>query len=203
MEKGKGIQNTLIIVLAIVIIAMSVGYALSDIELSINTTGKFREIKWSVIWDESTYTEESTDPKAITTTMTDRVSTSFNEDSTVLTTSVRLDNPGEFYEFTINAKNDGDIDALCNSITITGTSDKFVSYTVIYNDEPYTASATAYETTYELDAGESVPVTVRVEYVLPDDEEDLPVGTETIGDYKYQNVELSAAFNYVQNDNND
>jgi len=136
-RKSKNKKLTLILVLVLLI---SVGYAALASNLKINGSSKVNAAKWNVYWDNIQITEGSVpadnDHKA---RITDNAKTQVEF-------SVELSEPGDFYEFTVDAVNNGTIDAMIeengivdgvysdSNYTQTATLPDAVSYTVTYAD---------------------------------------------------------------------
>lgn len=182
MKKENGLQNIVIVMLAVAIVAMSVGFALYSQTLNINGTATFKASKWDVHFNTGTFAETST-IKASNKTVAD----------TVITYEVTLEKPGDTYSFDVDVKNFGTIDAILRKITLAGLTAeeaKYVTYTVNYNGQDYTATA---DTNVELPHGQSHKVTVTVSYVLPTSAADLP--TED-----HIKTNLTVALDYVDKD---
>lgn len=180
MRKENSVQNIVIVVLAITVLVMTVGYAAFAQTLTISSsTATFKKAKWDVHFDTTTYSQTSTIQ-----------ATSHTESDTSVSFTVTLNKPGDVYTFTINAKNFGTIDAVMKKITMTELStaeSKYISYKINYNGTDYTA--TTDNLTHALAANASHTVTVTVKYELPDDPADLPTEQD-------HTVTLTAAFDY-------
>ena len=164
MRRENYIQNVIIALLAITVLAMSIGYAAYTQQLNVNGTATFSKAKWDVHFDTSTFTETST-IKATTKDV----------GNTAITYAVTLPKPGSEYSFTVNAKNFGTIDANMTKITLSGLTEaqsKYITYTVNYNGTDY--SATTDGLSIPLAAEASHALTVTVAYVLPTAATDLP-----------------------------
>ena len=181
MRHERSFQNIIIVVLAVAVLAMSIGFAAYEQNLSITGTATFTASKWDVHFDTATFKENS-EIKA----------TSKEVGNTAITYSVTLPAPGSSYSFEVDVKNFGTIDATLKKITMTGLTDaqkKYITYTVNYANTDYT------ETTDNLNIGlaasshETAKVTVTVSYVKPAAAADLP-STD-------QEVTLTASFDYV------
>lgn len=107
MERSNKFQNILIICLLVAVVAMSVGFATYTTVLNITGTATFSAAKWDIHFENYT---------AGTGSQTN-TGTGLNATSDTLTFAVALD-PGEFYDFTIDAVNDGTFDAKLQSVTI-------------------------------------------------------------------------------------
>lgn len=166
-RKEKGV----IILLILVAILMTVGFANFAENLNIKGNITVKSSKWSVHYDDTTYTESTgsvaASPKTITNTGYEFTAT--------------LNKPGEFYEATIKVVNDGTFGATLTGITMSTLSEeqqKYLTYTVTYDGTEYTASATGLNVA--LDSGKDATVKVKVAYIQPENSADLPESTETI-----------------------
>ena len=181
MRKEKSLQNIIIVVLAIAVLTMSVGFAVYEQNLSITGTATFTAAKWDVHFDTSTFNETST------------IEASSKEvGNTAITYSVTLPSPGSTYSFTVNIKNFGTIDAALKKITMTGLTaaqSEYITYTVNYAGQDYTQTTDNLNIGLAASTHATATVTVTVSYVKPDDASDLP-STD-------QQVTLTAAFDYV------
>ncbi len=182
MRKEKSIQNVTIIVLAVGILVMSVGFALYSSQLTINGTATFKKSLWNVEFDTGSYSETSN--STITVDQTD--SDVFQFGQTSLVYDVTLPAPGSVYEFTVDVYNGGTIDANLAGITlsksvVSGSVGAYVSYSVEYtytdsNDVEHTSTYTQTTTglSLPLAADSSATVKVTVAYVAPSDPAALP-----------------------------
>lgn len=182
MEKKISYSGLVVVVLAVAVLVMSVGFAVFSTNLSINGTAQVSSSSWQVEFDESSYEETvgsvspTSDPTINTTSMTYQVT---------------LAKPTDFYEFTIDVKNLGTFNAQLKSITMTDISEhaNYLKYTVTYNGTQYTQTTS--NLSIPLEAGTGVEeVKVRVEYVQPSDASQLPSEAKT--------VTLSASLDYEQ-----
>lgn len=188
MERQKNTQSIVIGVLAVAVLMMSVGFAATAYTQTLNINGSdatVKAAKWSVHFDDTSYTE-TTGAKAV-------AATSHTLNTTSLTYAVTLTKPGDFYEATVNAVNDGTFDANLKSITmstLTAEQAKYVKYTVTYNGTEYNASAPSISGVTLANTNGSHPVKVRVEYIQPESDSDLPTTDQTLT--------LTATLNYEQ-----
>ncbi len=175
-KKEKGI----LVLLLLVVLLMTVGFAAYSANLNINGTVKVKAAKWLVLWesgDSGISVSHSGDSDA-----SGELKTTANE-PTDFDFTVTLNRPGSYYEATIKAHNYGTFDAKLDKITmstLTAAQQKYLKYTIQYNN------GTTYETTTDgitgvtLPAGGAHPVKVRVEYLEPAAEADLPSGDVTV-----------------------
>lgn len=165
MEKQRNTQMLVILVLAVAVLTMSVGFAAYSASLSINGTTNISAANWDVNFDTTTFAESST-IKATTKNIT----------GTNVTYTVALAKPGDFYEFTIDVKNLGTFNANLTDVTLTALTEeqsKYLTYKLSYNGVDYSSTATGLSVPLAAKTGVET-VTVRVEYVAPADPADLP-----------------------------
>jgi len=197
-RKSKNKKLTLILVLVLLI---SVGYAALASNLKINGSSKVNAAKWNVYWDNIQITEGSApadnDHKARIT----------DSGKTQVEFSIELNEPGDYYEFTVDAVNNGTIDAMIaaegiskgtysdSNYTTTVSLPDSVSYTVTYED------GTAIDEKHLLakktnDTPTVETYKVRIEYKNDDsvDPEDLDNNNDHTYYFKF-------SVNYVQADN--
>ena len=170
MRKENLVQNVVMIVLAAAVLVMSIGYAVYAQTLNINGSATFSKAVWDVHFDTTTFNENTT----ITASTKD-------VGNTLITYEVTLAKPGDEYEFSVNAKNFGTIEALLKKITLSGLTDaqkKFINYTVTYNGTDYTETTDGLA--ISLAGNASHTVKVHVEYLLPDAAADLPSSDVTV-----------------------
>ena len=162
--RSKNLKLLLVLLLMIV----TVGYATLTTNLTINGTSKINNSTWNVHFNN---------PSAATTgsvsiDSNDNTQYAARKDSaTQVSYSVLLSEPGDFYEFTVEVENEGSIDAMIDEITSTiqigsGTVQNITSqtlpawlnYTVTYSDGIPIAPK------QKLDHGTTENYKVRVEF---------------------------------------
>lgn len=166
MEKKKNTQVLIIAALSFAILFMSIGFAVYSETLDINGTATVKASKWSVHFDEDTFSETS-NTTSISHTVTD-LSVIYD---------VNLTKPGDTYEFNIDVVNDGTLDATLTSLTLTKSNADYVNYEVTYGSTTYTE--TNGSLSIPLNAGDSENVKVKVTYKVPDIAADLPASDTT------------------------
>ena len=157
MRRNKKINLILIFVALLSVIGL--GFALLSTTLSINGTTNVSSASRNIYWDNivlgSNNVTDITTPATISTGKTE---VSFN---------VNFKEPGDTYEFTVDAINDGLIDRMVNVVTngvyaANGTTPKtlpaYLEYTVTYSD------GVAIEPNQLLKSGERETYKVRVHY---------------------------------------
>lgn len=128
MKKNKNQKTLLFLVL---LLAVSVGYALITSTLKINGSSNVKSARWNVYWDNVQIKDGS-----VATTVGNKAQI-IDSEKTRVTYTVDLDKPGDFYEFTVDAVNDGSLDAMIDNITdsgLTASQKEYISYSVKYLD---------------------------------------------------------------------
>ena len=159
------------------LLVITVGYALLSQTLNINGTTNIKKTTWSIIWDNVVVNENSVKGDSVTT-----AAAITNTEKTLVEYSISLKEPGEFYEFTVDAKNTGTIDGMVNTVSnkvyeSNGTTEKtlpeYLTYTVTYSD------GKTIEPKHLLSAGSTEKYKVRVEFKDVSADK-LPSSEETI-----------------------
>ena len=192
MEKKRNSQTIIIAILAVAVLFMSVGFAAFAQTLNIQGNVRVEATTWSVHWDNSSYSKASGSVDILNQSLTAGSSPTLS--NTDVTFGAKLEKPGDYAEFSINAINDGDFDAKLTSITLsplTAAQSKYLTYTVTYNGTDYTETTTGLNVALpKTNGSNTVTVTVRVAYITPGNANELP--TEAT------NVSLTASFGYEQ-----
>lgn len=184
MEKQKNTQLLIIGILAVALLTMSVGFATFTSTLNIAGNATLTGASWDIQFDNTSYSE--------TTGSVNVPETARTISGTSITYNVTLSKPGEFYEFTINVLNKGTFDANLTGVTLSSLSEtqsKYLKYTLTYDNTTYETTTQNLQTMLAKTNG-TAAVKVRVEYVQPENSEDLPEATITIP--------LTASLTYVQ-----
>lgn len=169
MEKKNGAYLVAIIALAIAVVGMSIGFAFADINLNINGDVTTKAQAWDIHFDSASI---QVTPGSVVATNAAAVETG----NLTATYNVTLEKVGDFYEFTIDAKNYGDFNAKLSNITIT-EGKPYLAHTIKYNGTPITTGVVDNGTVISPNAADTY--TVRVEYIQPDSEADLPTSAVT------------------------
>ena len=180
---SKHPKQKLIALAVVLLLAISVGYAALSTTLTINGTANVATNSWLIYFTNVQVTTGS-----VTATQTPTTS---GTSTTTLTWAVNLQTPGDFYEYYVDVKNDGTIDAMIGSLSntsLTTNQAKYLAYTVTYDD------GAAIEQYDKLDSGDMVTLKVRVEYKTDLNPEDLPS--------ELAEITFEYTSNYVQADSN-
>ena len=173
----KNKKNNKIVSFLLLLLVITVGYALLSQQLDINGTSKIKKTTWSIIWDNVVVNSNSVKGESVT-----QAAQITNTEKTLVEYSITLSEPGEFYEFTVDAKNEGTIDGMVNVVSnkvyeSNGTTEKtlpeYLTYSVTYSDGKAIAPKQL------LKAGTTEKYKVRVEFkdVAADK---LPTQNETL-----------------------
>ena len=150
----KNKKKNRIMLLLILILGVTIGFALLSTTLFINGTASIKSNTWNIHW-ENVQVKSGSVSASIPT---------IDSAQTTVTYSIVLNIPGDYYEFTVDAVNSGTIDGMIESITsklngatITTLPD-YLEYTVSYSDgEPLAINQL-------LAAGTTEKYRVRIEY---------------------------------------
>ena len=152
MDKKNKTNKTTVIVLVVIALLLLLGSCILAYKKP-GSGGIINKGTWKVTLLNNTYTELSGSVKA------DNV----DINNTKMVYTIPVKNAGEFYEATIDVKNEGTIDAKMDAITMGGLSEQqkqAIQYTVTYGNNSFLSSAN--KLGYTLKAGETVQVRIFV-----------------------------------------
>ena len=157
MKKSK--KRTIVFVILIIIIAVAViGYAILQTTLNILGDTSVKGNSWNIHWANIQVSDGSTTSNTQEATIINPTQVQFNID---------LNEPGDYYEFIVDAVNEGTIDGMIDVIstntyqsngTTPATLPSAITYSITYDDG---ASLERYQL---LSANSSETYKVRVEY---------------------------------------
>lgn len=182
MKKNK---NQKVFIFLVLLLAISIGYALIATTLKINGSSNVKSARWNVYWDNLQVKEGSSPIHGNSAT---RIVDYYK---TIVEYDIELSEPGDFYEFSVDAVNDGSLDAMIETITDSGLTAKqkeYINYSVKYKD------GSEVKVNDKLTAHTRDTYVVRLEYRTDIDSSKLPEETETI--------DLTFEIKYVQANNN-
>ena len=165
-------NNLLGALIGLLIICLTVGYAAINSKLNINGNTDINSNKWEIYFDNVVENNDSI--QAIKTATIENDKTKVNFD-------IRLEEPGQYYEFNVDVVNKGTIDAMVDQVIKDGFTEdqKYLNFDVTYDD------GTALKKCDELKAGATKNLIVKVTYkknvtedMLPDTEQILDLGFE-------------------------
>ena len=178
-------RKCFILLLIILILAITIGYAALTTSLTISGTSGIHNASWDIHFDHIQETTGSVIPNS---------TTSINAAGDTVTYNITLTTPGDFYEFTVDAVNAGSIDGMIESVTsklngsVITTLPTYLDYSVTYSD------GMPISNNHLLAANSSETYKVRVEYKREVNPEDLPTSNQTLS--------FSFSVNYIQANNN-
>ncbi len=173
-------KQSLLLVLIILVAFLGIGYAYLTTTLTIAGTADVDRNTWNVFWDNVQVTSGSVTGSQVIQAPT------INSSKTTVSFRIRLKDLGEFYEFTVDAKNTGTLDAMISTISKTTNIPAYLKYTVTYSDDIEIAEKQL------LSSNSTETYKVRVEYKTDVNPEDLPATAQT--------VTISFDVTYVQAD---
>ncbi|MBR2678088.1 MAG: hypothetical protein IKE63_01600, partial [Bacilli bacterium] len=155
-------MNIIYILLFIVLASTGIGYAYIKSNLNINGTANVTAARWDVHFTNLNVTTGSVTPTTAASIT----------NPTTVTFAATLDEPNDFYEFTVDVINTGTMDAMIDSFsispTLTTAQKKYLEYTVTYSDE------TTIDDKQELKAGTTESLKVRFSYIENSDKTNYP-----------------------------
>ena len=130
MRKKQKNKKIMVVAIALLLL-ISIGYAAISTTLTINGTANIAATSWNVY-----FTNLQTTTGSVTPSVAPTVS---GTNTTTLNYTVTLENPGDFYEFTVDVKNGGTINAKIaengvSNTALTAEQDTYINYTVTYLD---------------------------------------------------------------------
>ena len=162
---------------------IGVGYAALSATLNINGQTTINKASWDIHMEDINVTSGSVTATTVPTLDTAKTTVNF---------SVKLTNPGNFYEFTVKEVNKGTIDAMVSTISKTGltaTQAKYLDYIVTYSD------GTALAEKQLLKSNQSETLKVRIAFKKDLIASDLPIVDTTLNlnfSISYQQADDSA-----------
>ena len=136
-----------VILLVILLLAISVGFAALATTLKINGSTSVTKQTWEIYWDNASIVPTTN----LATADIVKAAQTKTGDVTTLEWEVNLHIPGDYYEFTVDAVNNGSIDAMITSIDSKIGTDSIISTEngQLVEDESVIPSYLKYDVTYE------------------------------------------------------
>ena len=135
--KSKKKRN--LILLLVVLLGITIGFALLSTTLYINGTSTIKGNTWNIHWDGATISETTGSVTATTPAAISDGATSQN-----ISFAAEFEIPGDFYEFTVDAVNTGSIDGILKGVNVEildaagenpATLPSYIKYSVTYDDD--------------------------------------------------------------------
>ena len=157
------------------LVSLTVGYAFLTTTMSIDGVSKMLEARWDIHFENLEVTTGSV------TATTDATITT----PTSVTFAAQLENPGDFYEFTVDVVNEGTINAMIDSVNVlpvlTTEQQEYLEYVVTYINGVELAPR------QRLDVNDSERILVRFLYkdgvdesVYPTEDQELTIQFEVV-----------------------
>lgn len=171
--KNNKKKTTIYVTILIVIACLTVGYALLSTSLNITGNTILSGNTWDIHWENVQVSDGSTTGNTKEAIITNPTKVEFN---------INLNEPGDYYEFTVDAVNEGTIDGMIDVIstnvyqsngTTPATLPSAITYSITYDDD------TPLEQYQSLPANSSNTYKVRVEYKRDISNLDLLTTNET------------------------
>ena len=175
-------RKYLLLFIIMLITAIGVGYAAITTNLSISGTSKFSNASWDVHFNNIQVKNGSITPTTAPTI----------SNNTTVSFAATLEDPGDFYEFTIDVVNSGSMNAMIDSVRIlpvlTTEEKNYFDYIATYSD------GVELDEKHKLDAGDTETLRISFKYKELQDTSLYPTTD--------QNYNISVQVNYVQADSN-
>lgn len=175
MEKRGNTQTIAIVMLSIAVVVMSIGFALSDIELSLTGTTTVQSSSWKVQFQ----------PNSFTANVGSETATDVVIDTTTVTYKLNLAEVGDVFDYNIVVENLGSFDAILKTITITDISSHadYLSFAVNYNNKTYSNPSNTIDAANAnklIAKTGTETINLKAEYLKPADASKLPADNQTI-----------------------
>lgn len=162
----------------IALLSLNLGYAVLTTSLSINGVSRISNAKWDVHFENVVVSDGSVEA----------ISPAIINDATSVGFNARLNEPGDYYEFTVDVVNNGTIPAELSSYDITPIlteeQKKYLTYEITYTDGSEIIQNS------ELNVGDVRTFKVVMRYEICENLEVYPEDEE--------NYEISFKVNYIQ-----
>lgn len=185
-KKEKKRKHNVLAALVILLLGISIGYAALTTTLVINGESTIKKVVWNMHFANA-HTEDGSVP--VDTAHGEKAAYIPNADETRVEYKISLQQPGDFYEFTVDVVNDGTLDAKISSDPILYGTDgynQYIDYTTVWNDD-VTKSPSKNDI---IKSGESRKVRVKIQFKNGISTEDLPTEDKTL--------EFTYSMNFVQ-----
>lgn len=183
MVYKNGKKGLLMALFLLLIVGLSVGYALYNRNLKINGISAIKDNSWIIYFDNIVKQDGS-----IEALNSESEATIIDREKTQIRFGINFKNPGEKYEFVVDIVNDGTIDAMIDSVEIKG----FEEYSDVFTWNITYLDGTPVRKCDELKAKTRRKVRVVANYGDVSDKSELPSQTKT--------VDLTFDVHYIQED---
>ena len=178
MERKNNTQTFVIVMLSIAIVVMSVGFALSDIEINMTGNTTVKSSSWNVGFQADSFTKN---------TQSTVTASNVSINTTKVTYDVVLEKVGDIFDYNIVVENTGNFNAKLKTITVAGVTDDnadYLDFKVTYNGTAYDRKSTSVTNAEVLTAlggnRTTESLNLRAEYLKPSDASKLPSEQQTV-----------------------
>ncbi len=181
-------KNKLMLFLALLLLGITVGYALLSTNLNINGTSTINKPTWDIHFENIVTKSGSVTPAT---------AANITNGGKTVSYSVTLSIPGDYYEFDVDVKNAGTIDGMIKSITSTANGQpvsnlpSYIEYYVTYSD------GVEIQNNHLLAAGTKETYTVHIGFKKDIELEDLPGSNQTYN-LSFEFTDIQATSDAVQ-----
>ena len=192
MKNSKYKKKSMSLLLVLLILGISLGYAILTQDLTIVGTSGIKNARWSVYFDNLVVSNGS-----VSIGETDQAAVIDNSTKTDISYTVTLNKPGDFYEFTVDVVNDGTIDAMIDSINNKVNNNpisnlpSYLDYSITYSD------GVGINTKQLLKAGSTENIKVRIEFKKDIAASQLPSSGKTLN-FDYGLTYVQADYSAVE-----
>ena len=172
-------KNNKSMYLLVILLVITLGYALLSATLKINGTISLKNNTWSIHWDPNSVNVSSGSVNAS--------APSFSNNNLKVSYEVNLASPGDFYEFSVDAVNNGTIDGMIDDVKVTvvnGDDEEMELPSYIVNTVTYDNGDTVLKK-HLLESGDSATFLIKVLYDassgdLPEEDLTIKLTTEIV-----------------------
>ena len=185
-ENKKRKNHNVLIALIILLLGISIGYAALTTTLVINGESTIKKVVWNMHF-ANVKTENGS--VTINTANGEKAAYIPNADETRVEYKISLQQPGDYYEFTVDVVNDGTLDAKISSDPVllgTDGYNQYIKYTTVWDDDQTKLPAK----NDIIEAGHSRKARVKIEFDTNIRTEDLPTEDKVL--------EFTYSMNFVQ-----
>ena len=184
MEKERKVKKLALVAVIVAVLGMTIAFAALSQTLTIKGTGKVDTATWNIHFKNLQFLNKTTNASVNGTP-------ELSEDEvTISNINVTLKQPGDYVTYTVDIKNDGNINAEIQSIdmpTLTSVQSELFTFTAVYTGT--TDKVSVGDTLYE---GQTRNVTLTFKYKDITDSSLLPE--------KAEEISLTYSIHYVQSD---
>ena len=166
--RKKSKRQTIIMIVILLILFLGLGYAYLSTDLNILGTSNVSKNTWNVYWDNIQVRSGSVTGEQVIQ------APEIDSTKTVVNFRINLKKPGDYYEFTVDAKNDGSLDAMIDTIIEVDYIPYYINFIFTYED------GIEINRNHLLQANTSEKYKIRVEYSTDIEPDDLPDESETL-----------------------